>query len=105
MNEPSVYIHWGGWNLSGWMRLYEVGMGVMVGLLMCVMGILGAVFHALESLTLYCRGVGLMGWVSMRVFIVWSRVCFNMCGVWVLGVRVVWLCMHISDVSDGSTYW
>ncbi len=41
----------------------------------------------------------------MWVFVVCFRTCCSVCGVWTFGVRVVWLCIQMIDVSDGSVYW
>ena len=67
--------------------------------------VLGAFFHALENLTWYVVGVGLMGYVSMCVFVMCFRTCCSACGVCKFVMGCVWLCMYIIDVSDGSTYW
>ena len=61
MKEPSVYTHCCGWNLSGCMCLYVLGIGVRVGLFVSGMFILGAIFHEWENLILYCVLVGWMG--------------------------------------------
>ena len=52
INDLSVYIHYCGWYLRGWVWLYIVGRGVVVVLLRVVVFNLGALFQALENLTL-----------------------------------------------------
>jgi hypothetical protein len=37
--------------------------------------------------------------------VVCSSTCASSWGVCKVVVGLVWLCMHIIDVSDGSTYW
>ena len=52
MEDPSVYTHcWGG-NLRGWVCANRSSGGVPMGMLVGVVFILGAVFHAWESLIL-----------------------------------------------------
>ena len=67
--------------------------------------VLGVFFHVWENLIWYCGLVGFMGKVSICVFVV----CFNMnassCGVCRWRVGFVCPCIHIIEVSDGSTYW
>ena len=46
-----------------------------------------------------------MGCVFIVVFVVCRSTCVSSGGVCKLGVRVAWLCMHMIDVSEGSTYW
>ena len=40
----------------------------------------------------------------MCVLVVCSSICVSSRGVCRFVVGLVWLCMHIIDVSDGSTY-
>ena len=46
-----------------------------------------------------------MGWVSMCVLVTCCRICFNVWGVRMFGLSVVWLCTHMIDVSAGLSYW
>ena len=87
------------------MCLYVFGIGIVVWLLVCGMLTLGVFFHILEILTLYCVELGIMGWVSMCVFVNCCNICFSVCGVRTFGLSVAWLCMHMIDVSAGSSYW
>ena len=48
--------------------------------------------------------MGLMGKVSMHVLAVSSSTLMSSCGVRKFIVGLLWLCMHIIDVSDGSMY-
>lgn len=50
-------------------------------------------------------GVGLMGWMSMCVCVVFLSILCNAVGIWVLFSMVPWLCTHMIDVRDGSVYW
>jgi hypothetical protein len=52
MNDPSMYMHYCGWNLSGCVCLNMFGKGIIVVFLVWVVLILGVVFHAVENLTL-----------------------------------------------------
>ena len=52
MNNPSVYMHYCGWNLSGCVCLNMFGKNIIVVFLVWVVLILGAVFHVVENLTL-----------------------------------------------------
>ena len=79
-----------------------VGKGVVEVFIKMGVLALGASFHALEIFTLYFAGVGLMGYVSICVLIVFCRTCCSSCGVCKFGVRFVWLCTHIIDVREGS---
>ncbi len=71
------------------------GIVIFVGML-----VLGEVFHVGENLIWYCGIVGLIGWVSICVFVV----CFSMYassrGVCRSCVGLVWLCTHIIDVRE-----
>ena len=67
---------------------------------------LGALFHELENLTLYCFVVGFMGWVSMYVCVkCFFRTFCSSCGGCMFIGMCVGLCKHNIDVSVGSTYW
>ena len=44
-----------------------------------------------------------MGEVIRRVLMVVSNIFASSTGVCMFVVRLLWLCMHIIDVSDGST--
>ena len=52
INEPSVYMHFCGSYLKGWMWLYVGGRGMLVVLGGWYILILGAFFHLLENFTL-----------------------------------------------------
>ena len=45
-----------------------------------------------------------MGYVSIWMLIVSFRMCCGLWGVCKFIVRFTWLCMHIIDVSNGSTF-
>ena len=46
-----------------------------------------------------------MGWVSICVFVNCCKSCFNVCGVWTLGLSDDWLCTQMIDVRVCSSYW
>ena len=43
--------------------------------------------------------------VFICVLVVGSRIFVSSCGVRKFVVGLLWLCMHIINVNDGSTYW
>jgi hypothetical protein len=102
INESSVYMHCCGWNLRGWMWLYWVGRKVIMGVGVLVLGVF---FHVLEKLMWYCVGVGLLGYVSIWMLSVFFRMCCSLWGACRFVVKFTWLCIHIIDVSDESTFW
>ena len=68
------------------------------------MFILGAYCHSLENSTLYCVRVGLMGLILVCVFVILFRTLCSFCGVCKFFVGIIWMCMHMVDVSDGYVY-
>jgi hypothetical protein len=66
MNDLSVYVHYCGWYLSGCVCLNIFGKGVIVVFLVWVVLVLGAFFHAMENLTLYCMGIYCMYSLVLR---------------------------------------
>ena len=52
MNDPSVYAHCWGWNLSGYVCWNVFGRGIVLMVVVWVVLVFGAFFHVVENLTL-----------------------------------------------------
>ena len=65
----------------------------------------GAFFHLLENFMLYCAWVGFMWCVSICVVVIFFSMFCSSSEIFGFGISVVWLCMQMMDMSDGSVYW
>ena len=59
------------------------GRGIVLMVMVWVVLVFGAFFHVLENLTLYCVGVGVMGYVSMCTCVMCLSIFCNSVAIWV----------------------